>query len=396
MGANGFRRDYRREYDIHDPELAERWEEIVEDLHSDCPVSRSTVGEGYWVVNSADAVRACAQNWKAFSSKDGYLPNRPDGMPFWYPVECDPPFHDELREALNPHLTPKAVGRYEDDVRRFADQLIDAFDTDGEVELVKAYTNALPGLVFCALVAGMPEEDMPYLSVTLNNSVLGPQEGRVQAMRDAMDYMDAFMRKRSAEEPRGDIVDAILGLELEGYEWEDRTGTLSQLTLGGLGTSGHVLASAIHHLALHEDERLQLIEDPSLMRRAVDEFIRAFAPSPHDGRRAQEDIEVAGAQMKAGDFVLMGYGAASRDPHATEGAEQVKLDRFPNMHLAFGAGVHRCIGAHLARLQLRVGLEQFLTRARGYRLPDGFQPAFEMGITRSMIALPVILDQPPL
>src|SRR4051812_27403030 len=126
MGFERFGRDFANDYDINAPELAEHWEDIVEELHeSGCPVSRSQVGEGYWVLNRYEDIRECAQNWQVFSSTSGFMPNRPEGMPFWYPVECDPPFHDQLRAAINPFLGPKAIASYEPGIRKFADELID-------------------------------------------------------------------------------------------------------------------------------------------------------------------------------------------------------------------------------------------------------------------------------
>jgi cytochrome P450 len=188
-----FGRDFATDYDIDDPNLAANWDEVVEDLHTRCPVARSEVGEGYWVLNRYDDIRFCAQDWATFSSEDGFMPNRPEGMPFWYPVECDPPFHDELRNAINSYLGPKAVAQYEPGIREFANGLIDDFTAAGQVDVVAGYSGMLPGLVFCGLVAGMPIEDMPYLNVTLNDGLLGPREGRAAAMTSAQEYLNGFL-----------------------------------------------------------------------------------------------------------------------------------------------------------------------------------------------------------
>lgn len=403
MNRQKFDRDYRENYDIYDQELGPKWGDVVEDLELHCPVARSEVGEGYWVIATYDDIRQCAQDWKAFSSMDGYLPNRPSDMPHWYPLECDPPFHDRVRDILNPYLAPLVVAEFEPRIREFADDLIDEMVV-GENELVKSYSNALPGNAFCGLVAHMPIEDMPYLSELLHNSVIGPKEGRTPAMHEAMKYMDSFMRRRKEEPPRGDIVDAILEADLgednmDGvrgdYDWASRTGTLAQLTLGGLGTSGHVISSALHYLALDDETRERLKQDPSLYQRATDEFLRIFAPSAYDGRRVTKDIEVGERQFHAGDYALFSYAMACRDPRKFDEPREVRIDRFPNPHVAFGAGVHRCIGSHLARLQIRVAIEQFVARVN-YRLPDEFQPTYEMAIIRSMLHLPVILDEEPL
>jgi cytochrome P450 len=384
-----FGRDFATDYDIDDPRLAENWAEVVEDLHSRCPVARSNEGEGYWVINGYDDIRAAAGDWETFSSTSGFMPNRPEGMPFWYPVECDPPFHDELRNAINSHLGPKAIAGYEPGIREIANGLIDAFVGAGEIDAVTHFSQPLPGLVFCSLVAGIPREDMPFLSKTLNDGLLGPHEGRGQAMSEAQAFLMKFLEQRRGEPPRGDIVDAVLNVEIDGYEWEDRGGTLSQLTLGGVGTTGHVIASSVHHFARDVEARQRFVEDPAIRPRAVEEFVRIFAPSPHDGRRCTRDVEVAGTQMKEGDFVVFGYGAGSRDPNVSPNPSEVDFDRSPNRHVAFGAGVHRCIGSHLARLQTRVALEVLLERLPEFTVEEGFEPTYEQGITRSMLSLPI-------
>jgi cytochrome P450 len=382
-------RDFATDYDIDDPRLAEHWDEIVDDLQARCPVARSEVGEGYWVVNRYDDVRAVAGDWETFSSADGFMPNRPAGMPLWYPVECDPPLHDELRAAINPYLGPKAIAAHEEGARAYAEELIDRFAGAGEADVVRAYAAPLPGLVFCGLVANMPTADMQWLQETLNAGIVGPADGRIPAIERAHQYMREFLARRREEPARDDLVNALLTVEIEGYDDEDRAATLSQLTAAGLGTTSHTIASAIFHFARHPDEAERFMAEPSIRPRAVEEFVRIYAASPHDGRRCIRDTEVAGTTIKAGDFVLLGYGAGSRDPAVTPDPRRIDFDRAPNRHVAFGAGIHRCAGAHLARIELRVALETFLERLPDFRVDPEFDPPHEMGITRSMMELPV-------
>ena len=380
--------DFRTNYQLDTPEIAEHWESIVEGLHaSKCPVAHSTVGEGYYVLLRDADVRAAGRDWETFSSRDGFMPNRPEGMPFWYPVECDPPFHDQLRSALNPHLSPRAINSNEPQIRQIANDLIDEFIADGHTDIVKTFSTSLPGLVFASLIAGLPLEDLPWLQNKLNLGLLGPHAGRAEAFGEVQVYMDGYLKKRSESAPRGDIVDAILAIDMEGYDWEDRCGTLSQLTLGGVGTTGHVIASTIHLLAERPDLRATLKEQTVIDSRAIEELVRVFQSSPHDGRRVQKEVELAGHTFQPGDYVVLGYGAASKDPLVFEDPQAVDLDRFPNPHVGFGTGPHRCIGSHLARLQIRCAIEEFLKRIPDFTVKPGFTPSYETGITRSMIDL---------
>lgn len=380
--------DFRTNYQLDTPEIAEHWEEIVADLHEQkCPVAHSTVGEGYYVLLRDADVRTAGRDWETFSSRDGFMPNRPEGMPFWYPVECDPPFHDDLRSALNPHLSPRAINPLEPEIRRIANELIDAFIADGHTDIVTTFSTGLPGLVFASLIAGLPLEDLPWLQRELNLGLLGPHEGRAAAFGAVQNYMSDYLKKRSESPPRGDIVDAILNVDLPNYEWADRCGTLSQLTLGGVGTTGHVIASTIHLMAERPDLRETLAEQSPIESTAIEELVRVFQSSPHDGRRVQKEVEIAGHTFEPGDFVVLGYGAASKDPLVFDNPQEVDLHRFPNPHVGFGTGVHRCIGSHLARLQIRCAIEEFLRRIPEFSVKPGFQPSYETGITRSMIDL---------
>lgn len=389
-----FKRDYRTEYDLTDPELNERWDEVIPDLHSSgCPVARSDTGEGYWVINGYHEVSACAKDWVTFSSADGFMVNRPEGMPFFAPAEVDPPLQSALRATLEPFLRPNAIGKLEPVVREHANRLIDDFIEQGEAELVSAFANPLPQTVFAAEVAGMPLEDMAYLSTCF--SFVGPEEERAADFVRGMGKIDEYLRSRQAEPARGDIVDALLAFEHPDYDWMGKIGTMSQLTIGGITTTGYALSGGIRHFATHPDDRRAIVADLSRLPRAIDEFLRLFLGVPNMARRLTKDAEVGGVSMAAGDRILLSFGAASRDPRVVSEPERLDIARPSVRHLAFGAGVHRCIGASLARLVLRCGYEEFLTRLPEFQVPDDFVPAYETGATRHMVHLPLRFDPAP-
>ncbi len=162
MSIDGaFQRDFRRDYDLSDAELNERWDELVAAMHAGCPVARSEVGEGYWVVNRYEDVIRCAREWATYSAADGFMVNRPAGLPYFAPGECDPPLHDKLRAMLSPFFRPKAVARLEQTIREHAERLIDSFITQGAVDVVSRFANPLPHVVFSVAVADMDPADMP-------------------------------------------------------------------------------------------------------------------------------------------------------------------------------------------------------------------------------------------
>lgn len=388
MNNRPFERNYHDDYDLGDPELNARWDEVVAHLHEErCPVARSEVGEGYWIVNRYEDVVRCAKEWATFSAADGFMVNRPEGLPYFAPGECDPPLHDKLRAALGPYFRPKVVGRLEQSIHQHANALIDTFIADGATDIVSSFANPLPQVVFSVEVAGMDPADMPFLLEVF--SLSGPMEAREVNFSRGMAKIDEYLRQRSTEAPRGDIVDALLAFEHEGYRWMDKVGTMCQLIIGGIGTTGFAFSGGLHYLATHPQDRRMLAEDHSKIPRAIDEFLRMFMGAPNMARRVKADVELSGTRMARGDRVLLSFGAASRDPTICERPNEIDLARTSNRHLAFGAGNHSCIGASLARLVLQIGYQVFLTRIPHFRVPDDFEPAYETGNTRHMIALPL-------
>ncbi len=385
-----FQRDFVTDYDLNDPELNERWDELVPDLHAKCPVARSEIGEGYWVIQRYEDVKRCAIDWETFSNSSGFMVNRPPELPYFAPGEVDPPLQTALRKVLQPFLTPRNAKELEPTVRAHADRLIDSFVDEGEVEVVSQFANTLPQYVFSVEVAGMDPADMPYLldAFSLTNSM----EERAAGFARGMAKIDDYLRQRQEEPSRGDIVDALLAFEHEGYTWADKVGTLSQLTIGGIGTTGYVFSGGLYHLATHPEDRKALTAEPDRIPGAVEEFLRMFPGAPNMARRATVDTEVSGARIEAGERVLLSFGAANRDPEVVQESDPniVDITRKPMAHLAFGAGAHRCVGAPLALVELRVGFEQFLSRIGEFHVAEGFEAKYETGNTRHMQALPLL------
>ena len=381
-------RDMFNDFDIDDPKFNEHFFEILDDMVAHCPVVRSNVGEGYWMVTRQQDVRAVGQDWKTFSSANGYQPNRPEGLPFLYPEESDPPKHTAWRRQLNPYLSPKAVAEYEEPIRRDVNTLIDRFIDRGECEFISEFGAKLPGWAFFKNVLGVPVEDLDKLVAGVENGTFAPPEERAEHFAGVFGYLGDYLAARKDQPARGDLVDVIAaGVPYEDGElcpWEDRVSVLVDLTFGGIATTTYVMAGAIHYLATHQAARDALVDNPDTIERAVEEFVRVFPPVVALGRTCTRDVELAGTEMKKGDFVLLGYGAASRDPRVVENASPIDITRDTVLHSAFGVGVHRCIGSNLARLELRVTFEEWLKRVPDFGIKPGTTPVFETGILRTM------------
>lgn len=383
-----FGRDMFNDFDIDDPKFNEHFFDILDEMVAKCPVVRSNVGAGYWMVTRQQDVRRVGQDWRTFSSAKGYQPNRPEGLPYLMPEESDPPKHTRWRTTLNPYLSPKAVAKYEDQIRRDANTLIDRFIDNGECEFVGEFGSKLPGWAFFKNVLGVPIDDLDMLVTGVEDGTFAPREERAGHFAKVFDYLGKYLALRKDQPPRGDLVDVIAaGVEYEDGKlapWEDRVSILVDLTFGGIATTTYVMAGAIHHLATHQSDREALVDNPELIPGAVEEFVRVFPPVVALGRTCTKDVEVAGTQMKEGDFVLLGYGSASRDPRVVDDPTTINITRDTVLHSAFGVGQHRCIGSNLARLELRATFEEWLRRIPDFGVKPGTTPTYETGILRTM------------
>ena len=320
------------------------------------------------------------------------MPNRPEGLPYLMPEESDPPIHTRWRHKLNPHLSPKTVATYEQAVRDDVNELMDRFIDRGECEFISEIGALLPGWAFFKNVLGLPIDDLPML-------VNGVEEGtfnadlneRARYFAQVFNYLDEHLKWRSTQPSRGDLIDTILaGVTYDdGTEspWEHKVSILVDLTFGGIATTTFVMGSAIHHLATHPDQRQLLLDDPSLVENAIEEYARFYPPVVGLGRTATRDVEVSGTTIKEGEFVILTYACASRDPRHMEEPEKIDLRREGIPHSTFGVGPHRCIGSNLARVELTATLEEWLKRIPHFKVKEGTAPTYVTGYLRSMRTL---------
>ena len=383
-------RDIYNDFDLDAPVFNEKHVEIIDDLVEKCPVAHSKVGEGYYLVAQNKLVREVGQNWRTFSAAKGYMPNRPDGLPYLYPEESDPPLHTAWRQALNPFMGPGTIAAYEATIRSDANALIDRFIDKGECDFVSEFAALLPGWAFFKNVLGVPIDDLDRLVDGVEDGTFNPDpEVRAAKFGYVFQYLGEYLEKRSKEEPRGDMVDMIAaGVTYEdGTEsaWADRVSVLVDMTFGGIATTTYVMASGMHYLAENPEARKILLSDPdTYMPRAIEEFARVYAPVVALGRTCTKDVEIGGRQLKEGDFIMMLYAGASRDPRVVEDPKNIDITRETVLHSAFGVGIHRCIGSNLARLELRATFEEFLRRIPEYKVKPGGEPTYVSGFLRSM------------
>lgn len=387
-----FGRDLVNDFDLDDPRFNEQFDETLNYMVRKCPVVHSQVGRGYYLINTQDDVRRAAQDWQTFSSAKGYMPNRPEGLPYLMPEESDPPMHTSWRRVLNPHLSPKVSLSYEQAIRDDVNELIDSFIGKGECEFISEFGALLPGWAFFKNVLGLPIDDLAQLVEGVEEGTFHPDlDERARHFANVFAYLDEHLKWRSEQPERDDLIGTILkGVTYkDGTEapWEHKVSILVDLTFGGIATTTFVMASAIHHLATNPDQRQLLIDDPSLIENAVEEYARFFPPVVALGRTATRDVEVSGTEIPEGEFVMLTYACASRDPRHMHEPEKIDVRREGIPHSTFGVGPHRCIGSNLARVELTTTLEEWLKRIPEFRVKPGTEPTYVTGYLRSMRTL---------
>ena len=241
----------------------------------------------------------------------------------------------------------------------------------------------------------MPVEDLPTLFEDIDIFSFGPLEERGEAFGRVHAYLDKFLRDRQALPPKGDLVDKIIaGVEKNNglCPWEDRVYTALDVVFGGLATTTHAMSAAIYHLADHSDVRRDLLAHPAFITNAVEEVARLYAPVVAPARTVTKDVVVAGVPFKPGDRIALNFAAASRDPDACANPQTFDIRRTEIIHTAFGVGPHRCLGEHLARLEIQITIEEFLKRIPNFSLKPGTKPNYESGQLRAMRDLQLVWE----
>lgn len=295
------------------------------------------------------------------------------------PLMLDGEQHTKYRKLLDPLFAPKQVARLEPVIRNLAETLIDAFVADGEVDFFAGFCEPLPSQIFLSQL-GLPLEDVPFL-LWVKNGVIRPvdEEHRASAGPKLIEYLDAELDRREASgKPQDDLIGGFLAAEVDGHSLthDDVIDITFLLVLAGLDTVTASLSCIVDWLARHPAERDRLVADASLLPAAIEELMRVHTPVVSGGRHATTDFEIGGVEVKAGDWLRVVWAAADMDPEMFPEPTRVDFARPNNRHVAFASGFHRCLGSHLARLELRVAIETLHRRIPDYRLAPNRAPGY--------------------
>jgi cytochrome P450 len=365
--------------DIYDPDIyiAGPPHDAFEELRRTSPVywHERPDGPGYWAILKHADVRDVSRHPQRFSCwEKGVTINTlaPEQLEISRGMltNMDPPLHAKYREPMMASFTPHKIARLEDRVREITKLIfaraLDLMDEQGHVEFVHQVCSPLPTQVFGELV-GLPRDSWAHMhdlaaQLTRNQDpdiVLSEEEKR-GAGAEMLRYAIAFGNQRRAEPPRDDLTTLMLDTEFAGKRMSEfEFGThFSQFVVAGNETTVTLLSSGLQVLLEHPDQLAQLRANPSLLPGAIEEILRFANPLHYLARTAKIDVELRGAQIKAGDTVAMYYTSANRDQEVFRYPHRFDIHRSPNPHLTFGFANHFCMGAYLARLEAKVFFQE--------------------------------------
>ena len=318
------------------------------------------------------------------------------------PLSVDPPEHKKYRKILDPLFAPRAMAPLEEPIARLANELMDAFEGEEEIDFAKSFSVPLPSKVFLTLFGLPPEELSTFLA--MKDGIIRPHHAigvdlghpdsvahQKQTAMSIYEYFEALLDRR-ADDPRDDIITGFLSTEIDGERLtrEEILDISFLFLIAGLDTVTASLDCIFAFLARHPDHRRQIVEDPSLIPAAIEELLRYETPVVAVPRMATRDTELSGCPIPAGQLVTLLIGSGNTDDEEFGDGDAVRFDRDPNRHQAFGGGIHRCLGSHLARQELRVALREWHRRHAEYAVKPGAELSYTAGI-RSIDTFPMVL-----
>jgi len=307
------------------------------------------------------------------------------------PITADPPAHHDARRILLPAFAPKVIAALEPEVRALCRRLIDRMGDADVVDGAVDYAQHIPPHVIAGML-GFPQADAEmfrgFVHDVLEGIARSPEDRQAAFLR-----LDAYLQAQIDDHvtrPRADLTSQLLASEIDGapVSRDQVRGTILLLLIAGIDTTWSGIGSALWHLAGHPHDLARLVAEPALIDSTIEEMLRAYAPVTM-ARIVAKEVEVGGCTMSPRDWVLLPFPAANRDPAVFDRSDEVLIDRAENRHAAFGLGIHRCVGSNLARLEMKVAVEEWVARFPEFRLEDPSAVTWSVGQVRGPRRLPI-------
>jgi cytochrome P450 len=378
---------------IHNVEIAfepliapDRVFEVSREMRQSCPVAHAAADGGFWVISSYADVLGLLQS-KSFEvggvERAVRIPADPPDFrrPLMPPQDVNPPLHRQFRALLNPYLSPETLKRHEPGFRRIIQELIQAFHGEGRCDLAHQFAKVFPSLITFEELFGITdrreaERARGWLTRIVYEIFREDPKVLFGLQQEWNEWVVDLIARRRHEPRRDDIIDGLVFGTVEGRALRDDEilGAIQVLTLGGFMTTADATCNLAVALIERPDVQVRLRDEHQLIPSFIEEVLRMEPPVTTRARRCTEDSVVRDQVIPAGDRVMVNIVAANRDPAEFDRSDDLIIERERNRHLTFGAGIHRCIGSNMARIALRIVLEEMLSRMGDIRYADDELP----------------------
>jgi cytochrome P450 len=388
--------DWATEFNHYTEAYAANAFAVWDELRERCPVAHSEDFRSMWVPTRHEDIVAIAQDTETFSSRSPLVAQYGSMADFGIvvpPISSDPPYHTEIRRMLLPFFAPGRIEALRPGVEAHCDELLDGFVDAGTCDAAVDYAQYIPVRVIATMLGIPPEDGDTFRTWVVQLLESAPTNIEVAGANlfQLFQYFGEHMERMKAS-PQDDLISvlvaeapSVIGRELQ---QDELFGMCLLLLLAGIDTTWSAIGASIWHLASHPEDQQRLRDEPALWPVAIEELLRAYAPVTM-AREVAHDTEFRGCPMRKGDPLLLPFPSANRDPAVFDRAGEVIIDRVENRHLAFGVGIHRCLGSNLARLEVQVAVQRFVERMGPFRLADASAVRWAKGQVRGPRVLPI-------
>ncbi len=380
-------------YDIHDVDVLKHHFDLLRYMRDHGPIHRSAMHDGYWVLVGYDAVWKAARDPLLFSSANGVMSVGTDKETLMKPIETDPPEHLYWRRLMMPFFTQRAADSIHEPMGKYADSLIDKFIGTGRTEIISGYSLPLEHRAFFGLIMNVSDEDTEFCMAALDDAIYSDDaDARADGWARVGQFCYELWDRREGLPSDGGLVDTIRTGTIDGapVTKEDFAGWGTMAIAAGAETTPHAIGHLFVHLATHPEVRRRAAGDPEYLRAVVEESLRHQSPSTTITRTITRDTEFEGKELKAGEKAVLLWASANRDESRCPHADAFDPSREAFRNVAFGAGVHRCIGERHARALMFVAAQRFLERIPEFSLERGVEIKYMMGQTRGPVSVPLV------
>ena len=384
--------DWSTDFDHLDPRWIENPYPIWQELREKCPIAHTERFRGVYFPSRYEDVRAVAYDTEHFSSRRIIVRETPPPRIPAPPITSDPPEHRPAKNLLLPAFTPDAIKEHEPRTREICARLVEGFAGKRGCDAAADYAQEIPVRVIATML-GLPESEgdrfRTWIHEILELGITRP-DVLMKAIGETEKYFQNEVEKRRAA-PTDDLISKLAAAKIDGEPITEPhlLGAIRLILIAGIDTTWSAIGACFWHLAQHPEDRKRLVDEPELIPTAVEEFLRAYAPVTM-AREVIKDTTINGCPFKPGEMVLLSFPAANRDPRLFPDADRVVIDRKENRHAAFGLGIHRCIGSNLARMEIKVALQEWLKRIPDFRLDPVAKVTWSEGTVRGPRKLPML------